>query len=154
MGKKKKDEIYLSYITRKVMFSAAHRLWSSQLSEEENHSLYGPCAEIHGHNFELEVTFECIVDVGGTGMTVNISRLGLLLGGAIHNNFDHKFLNNIDLFKEKVPTCEVILRVCWELIEIYMEEWKISKRCKLYKLKLHETPKNVFEYYGGYTDGS
>lgn len=45
------------YVTRRETFSAAHRLHSPQLSEQENQELYGPCNNIHGHghNYTIEV---------------------------------------------------------------------------------------------------
>ena len=44
-------------VTRREIFSAAHRLHSRVLSEEENKELYGPCNNIHGHghNYTIEV---------------------------------------------------------------------------------------------------
>ena len=45
------------YVTRRETFSAAHRLHSNQLSDEENKNLYGPCNNEHGHghNYTIEV---------------------------------------------------------------------------------------------------
>ena len=44
-------------VTRREIFSAAHRLHSEKLSEEENKALYGPCNNVHGHghNYTIEV---------------------------------------------------------------------------------------------------
>ncbi len=46
------------YITRREVFSASHRLWNSDLTEEQNIELFDKCANPngHGHNFVLEVT--------------------------------------------------------------------------------------------------
>ncbi len=48
----------LVYITRRESFSAAHRLHSSQLTDEENRDLFGKCNHVHGHghNYRLEAT--------------------------------------------------------------------------------------------------
>ena len=45
------------FVTRRETFSAAHRLHCTQLSDEENRELYGPCNNIHGHghNYSIEV---------------------------------------------------------------------------------------------------
>jgi 6-pyruvoyltetrahydropterin/6-carboxytetrahydropterin synthase len=47
----------LLYITRKEHFNAAHQLWNPKISDEDNFSLFGKCANpnFHGHNFDLYV---------------------------------------------------------------------------------------------------
>ncbi len=42
---------------RRYRFAASHRLHSAQLSEAENHRLYGKCNNPHGHghNYVLEI---------------------------------------------------------------------------------------------------
>ena len=44
-------------ITRRVHFSAAHRLHDPALSDEENLRVFGLCSNpnYHGHNYELDV---------------------------------------------------------------------------------------------------
>ena len=48
----------LIYLTRREAFSACHRLNSSQLSFNENISIFGKCNNPngHGHNYTVEVT--------------------------------------------------------------------------------------------------
>ncbi|HJP18641.1 MAG TPA: 6-carboxytetrahydropterin synthase, partial [Nitrospinota bacterium] len=43
------------YITRKVTFSAAHRLHNLKLSDKENKNIFGECNNPngHGHNYVL-----------------------------------------------------------------------------------------------------
>jgi 6-pyruvoyltetrahydropterin/6-carboxytetrahydropterin synthase len=47
-------------VTRRVHFSAAHRLHNPALTDEENARIYGPCnhPNWHGHNYEMDVTVE------------------------------------------------------------------------------------------------
>lgn len=61
-------------ITRVEEFSAAHRLHSKFLSEEENQKLYGKCngATCHGHNYKLKVTIRNVPD-SETGMVSFLS---------------------------------------------------------------------------------
>ena len=51
-------------VTRRVHFSAAHRLQSGSLSAAENARVYGLCnsPNYHGHNYELDITVEGEVD--------------------------------------------------------------------------------------------
>ena len=46
------------HLTRRYRFSAAHRLHSDALSDEENYRVYGKCNSLygHGHNYVLEIT--------------------------------------------------------------------------------------------------
>ena len=47
-------------VTRRVHFSAAHRLHDPALSDEDNARIFGPCSNpnYHGHNYELDVSVE------------------------------------------------------------------------------------------------
>jgi hypothetical protein len=47
-----------AYVTRLESFSAAHRLHSPFLSDDDNRTLYGKCnhENYHGHNYDVEVT--------------------------------------------------------------------------------------------------
>src|SRR5437870_13595207 len=64
------------YLTRRVSFSASHRLWSDQLTEAENYAIYEKCANPngHGHNYVLEVTVQGTPDPR-TGMVLNLTDL-------------------------------------------------------------------------------
>src|SRR5216683_2123755 len=64
------------YLTRRMSFSASHRLWSNQLTEAENYAIYEKCANPngHGHNYVLEVTIRGIPDPR-TGMVLNLTDL-------------------------------------------------------------------------------
>src|SRR5260370_37218418 len=64
------------YLTRRASFSAAHRLWSKQLSDEENYAVYDKCANPngHGHNYVLEVTARGTPHPQ-TGMVLNLTSL-------------------------------------------------------------------------------
>ena len=50
----------IACLTKTFGFSAAHRLHSSLLSDEENQTVFGKCNNPngHGHNYELEVTVQ------------------------------------------------------------------------------------------------
>jgi hypothetical protein len=56
-GEKTMPQVYL---TRREVFSAAHRLHSPHLSDEENLQVFGKCNNKngHGHNYVVEVTLK------------------------------------------------------------------------------------------------
>ncbi|KAF0506086.1 6-pyruvoyl tetrahydrobiopterin synthase [Gigaspora margarita] len=86
---------HIAYLRRKETFSAAHRLHSPHLTEEENKELYGKCNNPngHGHNYTVEITIRGEVDPH-TGMVMNLTDLKKCMGVAILDELDHK---NLDL---------------------------------------------------------
>jgi len=129
-------------LTRKYHFSAAHRLHSDQLSDEENKQIFGKCNNPHGHghNYILEVTIAGEKDPV-TGMVIDLTELDRVIDQAIIQKFDHKNLNlDTEEFQELNPTAEVMTVVFWELI------W--NRLPNLHKIGLWETSKNYFEYLG------
>lgn len=75
-------------------FSAAHRLHSKHLSDEENAELYGKCNQIygHGHNYRVEVTVEGEISEK-TGMIVDLSWLKKTIWSAALGKLDHTNLD-------------------------------------------------------------
>ncbi|OAT72437.1 6-carboxytetrahydropterin synthase [Parageobacillus thermoglucosidasius] len=137
-----KEENSMVRLTRKYHFSAAHRLHSEQLSDEENLSIFGKCNNPygHGHNYYLEVTVSGNPDPV-TGMIANIADVDRIVHQEVIQKFDHKHLNlDTEEFKHLNPTSENVAIVIWDLLS--------PKLPNLYKIGLYETEKNYFEYYG------
>lgn len=137
-----KGEGSMIQLTRKYHFSAAHRLHSDQLSDEENKEIFGKCNNPngHGHNYILEVTVEGEVDPV-TGMIINLAELDEIVDQTIIQKFDHKHLNlDTEEFNGLNPTAEVMSIVFWDLLQ--------SRLPNLHKVGLWETAKNYFEYCG------
>ncbi|HXG00982.1 MAG TPA: 6-carboxytetrahydropterin synthase, partial [Bacteroidota bacterium] len=82
------------YITRKEHFSASHRLFNEQWSDEKNFEVFGKCANPngHGHNYEIEVTVAG-VPPKETGMVMDLKRLSDIINEEIIERVDHKHLN-------------------------------------------------------------
>ena len=140
-------EKFRTYLTRSVTFSAAHRLYDDAMNWEENRKVFGKCVNIHGHNFKLEATFYCDIQVRSKyGMEVNISKVGDILNETVYARFDHIYLNDHSFFKNINPTCENILLKSWQMIECEIAGSEMATR--LHRLVLHETEKNVFVYNG------
>ncbi|NTV08743.1 MAG: 6-carboxytetrahydropterin synthase, partial [Chlorobium limicola] len=68
------------YVSRKIDFNAAHRLFNAELSDAENSRIYGKCSNEHGHghNYELEITLSGIVD-RKTGFLFDLKELKSIL---------------------------------------------------------------------------
>jgi len=82
----------------KTHFAAAHRLVNYQ----------GDCENLHGHNWNVEVTVAAQeLDSAGLGLDFKIlkRRTKTLL-----DELDHKYLNDLDVFREISPSSEQIAR--------------------------------------------
>ncbi len=132
------------YVSRKVHFSAAHRLYCDRLSDEENRHIYGLCSNPmgHGHDYEVEVTV-CGEPDEVTGMVIDLKELKSILEREVVEPMDHKHLNHdVPFMKGIVPTAENIAVVIWKRIEDKLPPGV------LYEVKVHETPRNAAVYRG------
>jgi 6-pyruvoyltetrahydropterin/6-carboxytetrahydropterin synthase len=131
------------YLTRRERFSAAHRLWSDKLTDEQNHALYGPCAREygHGHNYVIEVTLRGNVDPD-TGVIVNLTQVRDAIKELIVEDTDHRHLNhNSELCRGINPTAENLVVLFWQVLH------KRFGRL-LHEVRLRETDKNWVTYRG------
>ncbi|MGB8347247.1 MAG: 6-carboxytetrahydropterin synthase [Ktedonobacteraceae bacterium] len=132
------------YLTRRDSFSAAHRLWSDELSEAENIELYDKCANPngHGHNYILEVTVRGVPDPR-TGMVLNLTALKQSMNEQIINWVDHKNLNyDVPWLKGCIPTAELLAIAFWERLA------RALPAGLLYEVRLYETEHNIASYRG------
>jgi 6-pyruvoyltetrahydropterin/6-carboxytetrahydropterin synthase len=132
------------YITRRETFAAAHRLFRSELSDEDNEKIFGKCSNPnwHGHNYTLEVTVVGEVDPY-TGFVLDLKMLKNIIRDNVINHVDHKNLNtDTEFMKELIPTSENICIAIWKQLEDKIPNGK------LYSVKLYETENNYFEFRG------
>ncbi len=133
------------YISKKVSFSSAHRMFNPELSDEENLRIYGKCANPggHGHNYVLQITLRGAPDEK-TGLVMDLEKLKILLDEEIIRRFDHKDLSNdVEILKGSVASMENLVKVIWGILRP-----KISG-AELYEVKLWETENNCASYRGG-----
>jgi 6-pyruvoyltetrahydropterin/6-carboxytetrahydropterin synthase len=122
-------------LTRKIEFAASHRYDNPNLSPEENRRVFGKCNNPHGHghNYTLEVTVAGEPDPV-TGMVLDLKDLKELLEREVMERMDHRNLNvEVPELTGKIPTCENIALVIWNLLEP-----KISVG-KLHRVRLYES---------------
>lgn len=131
------------YITRREHFSSSHTLNNRLLSIEENEQLFGKCNSFHGHNYYLEITIQGEVDPK-SGYVMDLKKLKDILHEKIIDKVDHKFLNDVDLFKDINPTTENMAIVFWEELKDVLN----GERYSLYSVKIYETEKNSVVYKG------
>jgi 6-pyruvoyltetrahydropterin/6-carboxytetrahydropterin synthase len=134
-------------VTRRYEFAASHRLHSKALDDETNRRLYGKCNNPygHGHNYVVEVSARGPADAV-SGYAVDTGRLDALVRREVVQAFDHRNLNTeIAEFAVVVPTSENLgYEICRRLKrnwkELFPGEWP-----KLEKVRIGETPRNIFE---------
>ena len=134
----------LVYLTRRMHFSASHRLHSDLLSDQENESVYGLCNNPlgHGHNYELEITIRGKPDPV-TGMVIDLKELKDIVQKHIIDKVDHKHLNfDVDFMSGIVPTAENIVVAFWNQLRDHLPNGE------LHELVLYETPRNIASYKG------
>lgn len=135
----------MTYLSKRVEFSAAHRLFSPELSAEENEIIFGKCSRApgHGHNYVLEVT------VAGepnavTGMVVNLHDLKQVLEREVLSELDHQDLNGpVPLLRGRVPTAENLARSIWERLADRLPGGRLAE------VKVWETENNCAAYREG-----
>ncbi len=133
-------------IVRREEFSAAHRLASPHLSDEENRALYGPCYTDHGHNYGLEVAVRGPVDER-TGMVMNLAELARIIRERVIDAVDHRHLNrDVDFLRGVIPTAENVAVALWERLA---GEINVIPRCQLHRIRLYESRNNFVDYFGG-----
>ena len=131
-------------VTRRLRFNAAHRVHNPELSDEENHRLFGKCnnPNWHGHNYTLDVSVRGPID-SRTGYVMDLGALKQLVEERVVGKIDHKNLNlDVDFMTGLIPTSENIIIAMWrELVPAVTP-------ARLVRLVLWETPNNYVEYTG------
>ena len=137
-------------VIKKFDFSAGHRL-----SENK-----GACRKLHGHNYVAEVTIVSNV-LNSSGAVMDGGDINKIFQKSIGGKFAHRYiLKKNDTYNEKVigvlpvndgsacwveynPTAENIAK---DIYEIFQRELTISKKVKVLKVRLYETPTSYVEY--------
>lgn len=130
-----------AYLGRRYRLSASHRLFCASLSEAENRSVYGKCANPHGHghNYTVEVVVGGEID-RETGMVFDLGRLDGSVCREVVEPFDHQNLNTLECFRDVVPTTENLV------IEIRRRLEKALPQRLIVQVRVEETSNNFFEY--------
>ncbi|MFI5201534.1 MAG: 6-pyruvoyl trahydropterin synthase family protein [Candidatus Kapaibacterium sp.] len=129
------------YVTRKAHFSAAHRLFNPEFSDEENERVFDKCNNPrgHGHNYTIEVTVAGEPDPK-TGYVIDLKKLGELIDKEILTKVDHKHLNyDVPELAGIIPTAENIALVFWRLLAPRITDGK------LHKVRVAESDNNFAE---------
>ena len=134
------------YLTRRERFSAAHRMFRKEWSDEKNQKIFGKCANPnwHGHNYILWVTIKGEISEE-QGFVMNINILKQIILEKIINKIDHKNINlEVDFMLGKIATTENLAVGIWDELKSAVE----NEGAVLHCVKVQETENNSIEYYG------
>ncbi|WOB42686.1 6-carboxytetrahydropterin synthase [Thermoleptolyngbya oregonensis NK1-22] len=127
-------------INRRAEFSASHRYWLPELSEDENRQQFGLCAQApgHGHNYVLYVAMEGELD--DYGMVLNLSDVKQVIKREVTSQLNFAYLNDVwDEFQQTLPTTEHIARVIWH---------RLAPHLPIINIQLFEHPELWADYTG------
>ena len=124
---------------RREPFNAAHQLYDPDLSDDDNRRIFGKCANLHGHNYVLEVVVAGEVDQA-TGYVMDLKSLSDVISKHVIRDVDHHNLNaDVPWLKGCIPTAENLALVFWERLEPELP------RGLLRSVRVWETDKNWAE---------
>ena len=126
-------------VGRRESFNAAHRLYDPSLSDEENRRMFGKCANMHGHNYVLEVVVGGEIDQA-RGYVMDLKFLSDVIGRRVIRDVDHRNLNtDVPWLKDRIPTAENLAVTFWERLRTELPEGRLRT------LRVWETDKNWAE---------
>jgi 6-pyruvoyltetrahydropterin/6-carboxytetrahydropterin synthase len=130
-------------VSRREAFNAAHQLFDPRLSDEENRRLFGKCANLHGHNYVLEVVVAGQVDPA-TGYVFDLKQLSDVICRRVIGDVDHRNLNtDVPWLEGRIPTAENLAAAFWERISPELPEGLLRS------VRVWETDKNWAEVGAG-----
>jgi 6-pyruvoyltetrahydropterin/6-carboxytetrahydropterin synthase len=126
-------------ISRRESFNAAHELRNPDLSDAENRRLYGKCANLHGHNYVLEVEITGPIDPT-TGYVFDLKQLSDVISRWIIADVDHRNLNtDVPWLEGLIPTAENLAVAFRDRIRTQLPEGSLRT------VRVWETDKNWAE---------
>jgi len=131
-------------VTRRVSFSAAHRVHNPALSDEENARLFGKCnnPNWHGHNYTLYISVEGEIDPK-TGYVFDLSKVKEIAEREILSVVDHRNFNlDVEFMRDVIPTTENIVVAFWKILAPRLAPARLTR------LVLWETENHYVEYDG------
>ena len=137
---------YMIYLTRRERFSAAHRMFRHDWTDEMNMEVFGKCSNPnwHGHNYVLWVTVKGEPSESH-GFVMNMNILKEIIHDKVIRQIDHKNMNlEVGFMAGKIATTGNLAIAVWKELKPEIEK----KGAHLHCVKIEETENNSIEYYG------
>jgi 6-pyruvoyltetrahydropterin/6-carboxytetrahydropterin synthase len=129
-------------LTFSLRFFTCHRLSSPFFNDRKNLEVYGKCANPrgHGHDYLVSITLKGR-PAPETGMLFPRDRMFRIARRTLEPLMSYRCLNR-ELGEDFITTGENIVKLLWEKLNDKF------KPCTLHRIRVQETPKNFFAYYG------
>ncbi|HUU99957.1 MAG TPA: 6-carboxytetrahydropterin synthase [Bacteroidales bacterium] len=134
------------YLTRRERFSAAHRMFRHEWTDEKNLEVFGKCSNPnwHGHNYVLFVTVKGKISEDH-GFVINMTTLKHIILEKVIQKIDHKNMNlEVEFMKGRIATTENLAIAIWDELKPAIEQQGAILHC----VRIEETENNSIEYYG------
>ena len=108
---------YPIIVVKQFQFESAHHL--------PNYD--GPCKNLHGHTYKVEIGFQNYVDPE-TGMVMDFKTIKKIVSDLVIDKLDHQYLNELNIdgngyrFPEKLPTAENMVAWIVDILEDYINQ--------------------------------
>jgi len=111
-------------------FAAAHKL---QMVAKK-------CENLHGHNWKIE---SCVIGekLNEAGVLMDFGELKKYIA-EIMERLDHKYLNDLNLFQDNIPSSENVARHIAEELQKYLEGTSV----KVSRIKVWESENSCATY--------
>ena len=104
-------------VGRRESFNAAHQLYNPALSDDDNKRRFGKCANLHGHNYVLEVVVAGEIDQA-SGYVLDLKVVSEIMIRQVIHDVDHRNLNtDVPWLKGRIPTAENLAVAFWERLQ-------------------------------------
>lgn len=132
-------------LIRSTRFSAGHRYWRPEWSDQKNRKTFGASSHSHGHNYRLEITVRGDVDAE-TGFCVDLARLDRVLEEVVERLDQRDVGEVVPEFAPggRIPTTEELARWFFRHLED-----RIPAPARLARVRLEESETLAAEYAPG-----
>ena len=135
-------------LTRVVGFSAAHRYYRPDWTDEQNRAAFGSCTNEpgHGHNYRCAVTV-CGSITNERSMVCDLTELDTLLHRHIVQPLDHQHINLVVpefAYGATIPTAEALAAYLWKQLVPALPDG-----VRLERVNVEEDETLSAEYRGG-----
>ena len=126
-------------VGRRESFNAAHQLCDPDLSDDENRRMFGKCANLHGHNYILEVVVAGEIDPA-SGYVLDLRSLSDVINRHVIQDVEQRNLNtDVPWLKGRTPTAENLAQAFWERLRPELPDGLLRS------VRVWETDKNWAE---------
>ncbi len=102
------------------------------------------CENLHGHNWKVEV---CVTGekLNSAGVLADFGDIKKVVRQVVEEELDHKFLNELDMFKDQQPTSERIAVYIAQRVQDLISE-KLEEQIKVSKVMAWESDDSCATY--------